>query len=373
MTGGEAISGHAQAGSPGAGEGSGDQGASAAAEHARQAGVELDTLEAWLRSEVGARGTGTGEAGAGELRDPEFLTGGTQNVLLGFTWKGERLIYRGPPVNKRKNSDTIMLREARVLEALNGSRVPHPEFIASCEDLDVLGNAFFIMRSVAGFNGVSEIPAHVLADTGWQRAMGLAHARAVAELGNVDHEAVGLAGFGKPEGWLARQPGRWVGQLDGYREFDSWEGLDHPGVQAIPAWLAERMPAEQHSGIIHGDCHAGNVLFKHEAPEVAAIVDWELCTLGDPLLDLGHLLASAHGVALPGAPDKAEIVAAYGEVSRWDVTEVDFYHVLACFRFGSILEGSQARASAGLVPESVGRRLHERTLSLFDQAMEIIE
>ncbi|MGO1399156.1 MAG: phosphotransferase family protein [Brevibacterium yomogidense] len=342
---------------------SASSGASAAAAHAEQAGIELPALESWLQTQLGA----------GELHDPEFLTGGTQNVLLGFTWNDERLIYRGPPVNKRKNSDTIMLREARVLEALGGSGVPHPEFIAACEDLDVLGNAFFIMRAVDGFNGVSEIPAHVLDSREWQHEMGLSHARAVAQLGNVDHEAAGLEGFGRPDGWLARQPGRWVGQLESYRDFDQWEGLDHRGVEVIPAWLNERMPTEQRAGIIHGDCHAGNVLFRNDSPEVAALVDWELCTLGDPLLDLGHLLASAHGVELPGAPSKAETVAAYGDVSRWAVDDVDFYHVLACFRFGSILEGSQARASAGLVPESVGTRLHERTVSLFDQAMEIIE
>lgn len=338
-------------------------GASAAAEHAEQAGIELPTLEAWLQAQLGA----------GQLRDPEFLTGGTQNVLLGFTWNDERLIYRGPPVNKRKNSDTIMLREARALEALGGSRVPHPEFIAACEDLDVLGNAFFIMRAVDGFNGVSEMPEHVLESRGWQHEMGLAHARAVAELGNVDHEAVGLEGFGRPDGWLARQPGRWVGQLESYREFEQWEGLDHRGVEEIPAWLDERMPAEHRAGIIHGDCHAGNVLFTRDSPGVAALVDWELCTLGDPLLDLGHLLASSHGLEMPGAPTKAETVGAYGDVSRWAVDDVDFYHVLACFRFGAILEGSQARAAAGLAPESVGTRLHERTVSLFDQAMEIIE
>lgn len=337
--------------------------AAVAAEHAREAGIELDTLADWLRTEVGP----------GELTDPDFLTGGTQNVLLGFTWNDERLIYRGPPVNKRKNSDQIMLREARVLAALGGSRVPHPEFIAACDDLEVLGNAFFIMRSVDGFNGVSGVPEHVSADLEWQHAMGLAHARAVAELGNIDHLAVGLEGFGKPDGWLARQPARWVGQLESYRDFPEWPGLDHPGAEAIPAWLEKHMPAEQNTGIIHGDCHPGNVLFTRDQPGVAAIVDWELCTLGDPLLDLGHLLSSTHGIALPGWPAKDEVVAAYGELSRFDVSNVDFYHVLACFRFGSILEGSQARASAGLAPESVGRRLHERTVSLFDQAMEIIE
>lgn len=337
--------------------------AEVAAEHARSAGIDLTTLEAWLRRTVGP----------GDLTDPEFLTGGTQNVLLGFTWNDDRLIYRGPPVNKRKNSDTIMLREARVLEALTGSRVPHPGFVAACEDLDVLGNAFFIMRAVDGFNGVSEVPADLEGDTAWQHARGLAHARAIAELGNVDHEAVGLTGFGKPDGWLERQPGRWVGQLESYREFETWPGLDHPGVRAIPAWLTERMPERQNAGIIHGDCHAGNVLFLREEPHVAALVDWELSTLGDPLLDLGHLLASSHGLRSTGMPDKAETVAAYGEVSRWDVDDVDFYHVLACFRFGSILEGSAARASAGLAPEAVGRRLHDRTLSLFDQAMEVID
>lgn len=339
-----------------------DPGTASAAEHAREAGIDLATLEAWLREQLGP----------GALTEPDFLTGGTQNVLLGFRWNDDRLIYRGPPVHKRANSDTIMLREARVLKALGGSPVPHPEFIAACDDLDVLGNAFFIMRAVDGFNGIAEVPDRIQQDPAWIHAMGLSHARAVAQLGNVDHEAVGLTGFGKPDGWLDRQPARWEGQLESYREFDTWPGLDHPGVTAIPAWLRERMPAARQSGVIHGDCHAGNVMFRHDAPEVAALVDWELSTLGDPLLDLGHLLASAPAEPAEGAPTKAEVVAAYAEVSRWDVTEVDFYHVLACFRFGSILEGSNARASAGLAPQAVGERLHERTLSLFDQAMEVI-
>lgn len=338
-------------------------GASVAAEHAKQSGIDFATLETWLQAQLGP----------GSLDDPQFLTGGTQNVLLGFQWNGERLIYRGPPVHKRQNSDAIMLREARVLSALKGSSVPHPEFIAACDDLNVMGNAFFIMRAVEGFNGVSEIPEHVQTDPQWQHAMGLSHARAVAELGNVDYKAVGLEGFGKPTDWLARQPGRWVRQLESYREYETWPGLNHPGAEAIPAWLEKHMPAAQNEGIIHGDCHAGNVMFKHDVPEVAALVDWELSTLGDPVLDLGHMLSAAHGAEPAGSPSKAEIVEAYGQVSQWDVTHVDFYHVLAAFRFGAILEGSKARASAGLAPEAVGERLHERTLSLFDQAMEIIE
>ena len=337
--------------------------ASVAAEHAQESGIDLTTLETWLQAELGP----------GQLDDPQFLTGGTQNVLLGFTWNGQQLIYRGPPVHKRKNSDATMLREARVLAALRGSPVPHPEFIAACDDMSVLGNAFFIMRSVDGFNGISEIPEHVQNDVQWQHRMGLSHARAVAELGNIDYQAAGLEGFGKPDGWLTRQPGRWVGQLESYREYDSWSGLNHPGTQSIPAWLEEHMPTTRNAGIIHGDCHAGNVLFKHETPEVAALVDWELSTLGDPLLDLGHMLAASQGSELPGAPSKSEIVEAYGQASQWDVSDVDFYHVLAAFRLGAILEGSQARASAGLAPAAVGERLHERTLSLFDQAMEIIE
>ncbi|WP_051297852.1 phosphotransferase family protein [Brevibacterium album] len=342
--------------------------AEAAAAHARAAGLDTAALEGWLR----------GRLGDGAIRDPQFLTGGTQNVLLGFTWEpaaapGRRLIYRGPPVNKRENSDAVMLREARVLAALAGSDVPHPAFVAACEDLDVLGNAFFVMEAVDGFNGVSEVPASVAQDEAWQHAMGLSHARAVAALGNVDPFAVGLEGFGKPAGWLARQPGRWTGQLESYRSFESWPGLDHPGTETIPRWLAERLPETERAGIIHGDCHAGNVLFSREEPAVAALVDWELSTLGDPLLDLGHLLASRDGLTLPGAPTNAEVVEAYAGASRHDTGDVDYFHVLACFRFGAILEGSQARASAGLVPESVGRRLHERTVSLFDQAMRVID
>ena len=154
------------------------------------------------------------------------------------------------------------------------------------------------MRAVDGFNGVAEAPPHVQSDESWKHAMGLSHARAVAELGNVDHEAAGLTVFGRPVGWLERQPGRWVGQLESYREFETWEGLDHPGVTQIPAWLEERMPARQHSGILHGDCHAGNVLFRTmrrrwRPSSTGSSAHWDRS-------DLGHLLASGTGTN-PGA------------------------------------------------------------------------
>ncbi len=132
-------------------------------------------------------------------------------------------------------------------------------------------------------------------------------------------------------------------------------------------------------GIIHGDFHFANVLVRPDAPDLAAIVDWELCTIGDPLLDLGHALATWPGEGPGGVgegiqdlPDKAELVARYGERPGRDTGDVDWYHVLAAFRLGIILEGTHARAFAGKAPKEIGDMLHAATVGLFERALRAI-
>ncbi len=339
-------------------------------------GVDLDALRSWMDGEG---------LGRGPLEDVRQLTGGTQNVLVHFTRDGRGHVLRRPPVHKRANSDETMRREARVLGALAGSDVPHPGLIAACADVDVLGAAFYLMEPVEGFNPAAGLPEPHRSDPAMRHAMGLSMMDAIAALARVDHEAVGLGDFGKPDGWLERQVGRWRRQLDSYAELDGYPGPDIPGLERVTAWLDEHRPADWRPGIIHGDFHFANVLVRHDGPELAAVVDWELCTIGDPLLDLGHALATwpptgedagtagAVGAGIDDLPASAELVERYVSLTGRRTDDVDWYHVLAAYRLGIILEGTHARAFAGKAPREIGDALHATTVGLFERALGVID
>jgi len=333
-------------------------------------GVDLSVLRAWMDSR---------SLGDGPLDDAELIAGGTQNILLRFTRAERTYVLRRPPVNKRTNSDETMRREARALAALAQTGVPHPALIAAEPDPEVLGAAFYLMEPVDGFNATLGLPAPFDADLGWQREMGLSMPDAIASLAAVDHVAVGLADLGRFDGWAERQVGRWRKQLDSYSELAGYWGPDIPGVDAVGEWLAARPPAGAQPGLIHGDFHFANVLVHGDRPAVAAIVDWELVTIGDPLLDLGHLLATwpQHNsvgitVMAEGLPTHDEIIARYATQTTRSLDDLLWYRVLACYRLGLILEGTHARACAGLAPTAIGDQLHAHTVSLLEQALTLI-
>jgi aminoglycoside phosphotransferase (APT) family kinase protein len=330
--------------------------------------VDLDVLRGWMD----ARGLGDGP-----LLHIESITGGTQNVLLRFERSGRRYVLRRPPPHKRANSDETMRREARVLAALAGSGVPHPALIAAEADPDVLGAAFYLMEPIEGFNPTLGLPP-AYADAGWQREMGLSMADGIAALAAVDHEAVGLADLGRFDGWAERQVGRWRRQLDSYSELPGYPGPQIPGVDEVGRWLDAHLPARVQAGLMHGDFHFGNVLMRHDHPALAAIVDWELVTVGDPLLDLGHLLAtwpsqgSSVSVAATHLPSVEDVIDRYATASPRPVDDLQWFRVLACYRLGLILEGTHARAFAGLAPRETGDLLHAHTVALFEQALELV-
>ncbi|NKY51630.1 phosphotransferase family protein [Nocardia vermiculata] len=335
--------------------------------------VDVATLTAWLdRNEVGT----------GPVTDVVTLTGGTQNILARFTRAGGDYVFRRPPLHKRSNSDETMRREARLLAALTDSAVPHPRLVALCDDLDVLGCVFFVMEEITGFTATSEVPEPFASSPELQHAMGLSIVDGAAALAQVDPAALGTEQLARADGWIDRQVGRWQRQLDSYRDLDGWPGPQLDGLDEIGRWLDDHRPAQWRKGIIHGDYHFGNVMFRLDRPEVAAIVDWELGTVGDPLLDLGHLLATwpdptesrTVGLArqLDGLPTRAELIARYGESSGRDMSEFDWYQVLACYRLAIILEGTHARACAGKAEAALGRRFHGVSQALLDQALSLL-
>lgn len=336
---------------------------------------EMTRVAAWM-SEQGL--------GEGEVDTVSEITGGTQNVMLRFTRAEREYVFRRGPRHLRPVSNTVILRETRVLRALAGTDVPHPHLIAVCEDTAVLGDAvFYLMEPIDGFNAGAGLPSLHAGDAAVRHGMGLSMADAAAKLGAVDYRAVGLADFGKPEGFLERQVPRWLSELESYAKFDNYPGPDIGDVDGVAAWLREHQPPEFTPGIMHGDYHAANVMFSPTGPEVVAIVDWEMCTIGDPLQDLGWMLATwyrpGHEPVLPNAlmsagdlatPD--ELVQRYAANTDRDLSRIDWYTVLACFKLGIILEGSHARAAAGLAPREIGDILHTATVRLFQRATAIM-
>ena len=165
------------------------------------------------------------------------------------------------------------------------------------------------------------------------------------------------------------------------RSAPDWQP-DIPGVDDVGDWLDANRPEGSGPGIIHGDYHTANVLYRHDSPQLAAIVDWELTTIGDPLIDLGLIVAfrtpddaagaGAGGDLIAAFPSVDELVQRYGERSGRDVSAAAWYGVLACFKTGIILEGTHARAMAGKAPKATGDTLHAITLSLFRKAEQLI-
>lgn len=338
--------------------------------------VDLRALALWMDGEG---------LGSGPLEDAKLLGGGTQNILLRFVRSGRPYVLRRPPPHLRKNSNETMRREARMLAAIADTDVPHPRLIAACASKDVIGASFYLMEPIDGFNPTVALPALHAGDPAIRHRMGLALVEGIAALGAVDYLAVGLEGFGKPDNYLERQVARWQAQLEGYREFPSWPGPEGiPGVGKVATWLDANRPSNFAPGIIHGDYHLANVMYRHDGPELAAIVDWELTTIGDPLLDLGWLMATwpqgdaprgggAVGVQpWDGFPSADELVAHYAARTSRDMSHIEWYGVLACFKLGIILEGTHARACEGKAPKETGDQLHASTVGLFERALRWI-
>lgn len=338
--------------------------------------VNSQRLQAWMDHEG---------LGAGPLENQRPLGGGTQNVLVSFERSGQAYVLRRPPLHPNGDGNETMKREARILAALSDQNVPHPRLVAACFDTSVLGAAFILTERVDGFNATEGLPALHRADPATRRRMGFAMVDGLVALGRVDYAAVGLSDVGRVEGFLERQVGRWRRVLDSYAAYDSWPGVSGlPGVDAVAAWLEQHRPIRFVPGIMHGDYHLANVMFRGDGPELAAIVDWEMATIGDPLIDLGWLLATwpdSSGVGLTGPtvtpwdgfPERDELIARYAEIGARGVSDIDWYRVLACYKLGILLEGTFARACAGKAAKDIGLKLHDNAVRLLARANSLVE
>jgi aminoglycoside phosphotransferase (APT) family kinase protein len=309
----------------------------------------------------------------------ERITTGHSNEVFRVTRGARVFVLRRPPRTPLSPTAHDMAREFRVLSAFYGNAdvpVPHP--IALCTDVDVIGAPFYLMDPVDGVVVREKLPAPLDTDTNSPRACSLALVDALAGIHAFDWERGGLDGFGKPDGYLARQVPRWLGQLERYKTRPLAE-VDEAGE-----WLAAHTPPMQPPAVIHGDYKLDNVMFAPRLPvELVAVVDWEQSTVGDPLVDLGWMIGLWHEageeVSLASAspfprgsdvPTRAELIARYGERTGRDLSLVAFYCVLGLFKLACVMEGSYARFKAGTSDDAYFAALEQGVPALAQRALE---
>ncbi|MCW2621365.1 MAG: hypothetical protein JWL64_967 [Frankiales bacterium] len=293
-------------------------------------------------------------AGAGQPVTLSPIPGGSQNELWGVTRGDSRLVLRRPPEGASPERIAEFTREQIVLTALRDSDVPHARLAAACDDQSVLGVPFYLMQHVDGWSpaGSPTWPEPFASDLSTRPGLGLELVRGAALLSKVDWRANGLEGFGRPEGFHERQVPRWTSFLKAF------QFRELPGFDQAAAWLSTHIPRTYEPGILHGDYQFANVMYRHGAPaELAAVIDWEMATIGDPLLDLGLVMMAwgeeaddmvlARYLDTTGMATRDEMLQHYATHSGRPVDEIDYYVVLARFKLAIVLEKSVARAQAG--------------------------
>jgi aminoglycoside phosphotransferase (APT) family kinase protein len=279
----------------------------------------------------------------------ELVEGGRSNLTYVVTDGTSKWVVRRPPLGHVLPTAHDMAREYRVITALRDTEVPVPETVFLCEDKEVLGAPFYVMEFVEGTPYRSRTQ---LAELGPDRTQGIVMSLVdtLATLHAVDPESVGLGDFGRPAGFLERQVRRWQKQLDASRS------RDVPGIDLLHDRLAAAIPTPQAATILHGDYRLDNTLVLDD--KIQAVLDWEMSTLGDPLADIGLMIAYstreapddaviANVSGAPGYPSTDEVIARYASRSGLDVSALDWYIAFAFFKLAVITEGIYYRFSKG--------------------------
>ncbi|MFG1394180.1 phosphotransferase family protein [Xanthobacter agilis] len=305
-------------------------------------GFDPAALDAYLKAQVG------GLVGAPRLTP---IAGGQSNPTYFVDYDNRALVLRKQPAGDLLPSAHAVDREYRIIRALAQTDVPVPPALASCADRDIIGTPFYVMEKVEGrvFHDCT-LPG---VTPGERQAMYGAMARTLAALHNVDVAAVGLSDFGKPGNYFARQIGRWT------RQWALSKTREDAHIDHLVAWLPAHLPTDDTTSLVHGDYRIGNLMFHPTKPEVVAVLDWELSTLGHPLADLAHCAMAwvsrpdeyggIAGLDLEdlGIPELRDVVAQYDAVARHGQALTDFHMAFALFRWAVIFEGIAARAKAG--------------------------
>ena len=329
--------------------------------------IDVIALERYLRAHI--------DGVNGPLTVRQFR-GGQSNPTYYVDASGRRLVVRRKPPGQLLPSAHAIEREYAVMTALQGTGVPVPRTYLLCEDASILGTPFFVMDYIDG---------HPMTDAALpdceppeRSAIYASMIDVLARLHTVDWRAIGLDNFGKPGNYIARQVHRWTAQ---YRASETGriDSMEH-----LITWLPEHIPADDSSTIVHGDYRPGNLLLDAAQPRVAAVIDWELSTIGHPLVDLGHysLLfrtgpedfgAFADRERPAGIPDERAQLERYCRITgRAALPDWNFYVAFAMFRFAAICQGIMGRVLAGTANDPDARKAGARARPLADRAWALI-
>jgi aminoglycoside phosphotransferase (APT) family kinase protein len=300
-----------------------------------------------LREFLDAAGLGADEIEASELGD------GHSNLTFLLRRGEDRIVLRRPPRGDLAGSANDVLREAKVLDALANTRVPVPEVLGRCEDTELIGAPFFLMSFIPGRAINDELPAE-LDRPGAPGLIAEQTVSALVALHAADLETSGLGELGRPSGYLERQLRRFGSLL----EANATRPL--PELERVAEWLASTLPESRRTTFVHGDYRLGNLLFG-TPPGVAAVLDWEMATVGDPLADLGYLTAMwaapeddenpmfalSKLTRRPDFPRREDLARAYAEATEEPLDHLRWYQVLALWKSAIFLEGSYRRFTEG--------------------------
>jgi aminoglycoside phosphotransferase (APT) family kinase protein len=330
----------------------------------------LEPLEAFFDE----HGLGSGPIRANPIGE------GHSNVTYLIERGGSEVVLRRPPRPPLPPSAHDVLREARLLRALKDTPARVPDVLAVCSDEETIGSPFYVMERVEGDVIVSSIP-RPLDSPAERRRIAEELIDALVEIHAVDWMAAGLEGFGKPTGYLERQLRRFLGlwELNKTREI--------PAVESVGTWLAENMPSSGPATIVHGDFRLGNTIFASATPaRLAAVLDWEMATIGDPLADLGYLCMMWTEAGDPtggmrdslgavtraeGFPDRAEMIGLYEQRSGRSMSDIRWYMTLALWKSVVFMEGNYKRAIAGTTDDPYLKQFGDGVLELASQAEEV--
>jgi aminoglycoside phosphotransferase (APT) family kinase protein len=338
--------------------------------HQQAAALDLPPLlvRRPLEAFLDAHGLGEGPVEA------EPVGEGHSNVTYLIHRAGGAWVLRRPPRPPLPPSAHDVLREARLLAAVQDAEVRTPRVLATCDDETVIGAPFYVMERVEGDVMTADVPAALAGQT---QRIGEELVDALVEIHAVDWRACGLEGYGKPTGYLDRQ----LRRFGGLWEHNRTRKL--PVLEQVTAWLAEHKPESGEATIVHGDYRLGNTMFAPGArARLVAIFDWELATIGDPLADLGYLVATwsqaddpedalrglSAATRAPGFPTRDELVARYEERSGRSMSDVRWYMTLALWKSAVFLEGSYKRRLAGTTEDEFFDRLETGVPAIAERA-----
>jgi len=337
-------------------------------------GLDLEALAAYLAPRVGGL--------AGSLRG-EVIPGGRSNLTYIVDDGQRRFVVRRPPLAHVLPTAHDMAREYRVLAALQGTGIPVPQVIALCEDDSVIGARFYVMEWIDGHVIRDTLPAEFADTPETRREMSSALIDTLLQLHAIDPEAVGLADFGHPDGFLARQVRRW------WQQWEASKTRELPSIETLRARLDDTVPTPSAPGIVHGDYRLDNVMYAPADPSrIVAVIDWEMCTIGDPLCDVGLLCVywaddeseaaarTLHGRAITveeGFAKRADLLRDYAAGTERDLTSLEWYIALGAYKLAIIAEGITARYQMGMTVGEGFETMGEMVPAVVDSGLAALD